>query len=56
MDYLDVYLYDRKVGVLASDGGRMSFRYSDDYVSHADAEALSFSLPVPNIVAVQASS
>ncbi len=46
MDYLDVYLYDRKVGVLASDGGRMSFRYSDDYVSHADAEALSFSLPI----------
>ncbi len=25
MEYLDVYLYDRKIGILSSDNGRMAF-------------------------------
>ncbi len=25
MEYLDVYLYDSKIGILSSDNGRMAF-------------------------------
>jgi serine/threonine-protein kinase HipA len=46
MEYLDVYLYDRKVGVLSSDNGRMEFRYVPVYLEQGKNEALSFSLPL----------
>ena len=46
MEYLDVYLYDGKIGVLSSDNGRMEFRYSPAYLAQGKAEALSFSLPL----------
>lgn len=45
MDALTVYLHDRPVGMLAEDGGRMSFSYSADYV-RGKGEPLSHSLPV----------
>lgn len=46
MEYLDVYLYDRKIGLLSSDNGRMGFRYAPAYLEHGKGEALSFSLPL----------
>ena len=32
MEYLDVYLHDRKVGTLSSDKGKMEFSYSAEYI------------------------
>lgn len=46
MEYLDVYLYDRKIGILSSDNGRMAFRYAPAYLEQERSEALSFSLPL----------
>ena len=46
MECLDVYLYDRKIGVLSSDNGRMEFRYVPAYLEQKKSEALSFSLPL----------
>ena len=46
MEYLDVYLYDRKVGTLSSDKGKMEFSYSAEYIQLPDAEPLAFTLPL----------
>ncbi|MBR2427080.1 MAG: type II toxin-antitoxin system HipA family toxin [Lentisphaeria bacterium] len=46
MDYLDVYLHEKKVGVLASDKGRMAFTYSPEYLNQSDAEPLAYTLPL----------
>ena len=46
IDYLDVYLHEKKVGVLASDKGRMAFTYSPEYLNQPDAEPLAYTLPL----------
>ena len=46
MEYLDVYLHDRKVGTLSSDKGKMEFSYSAEYILLPDAEPLAFTLPL----------
>lgn len=46
MEYLDVYLHDRKVGTLSSDKGKMEFSYSAEYIQLPDAEPLAFTLPL----------
>ena len=46
MEYLDVYLHERKIGVLTSDNGHLSFQYDTEYIHSQGAEPLSFSLPV----------
>lgn len=46
MDQLDVYLYDKKIGVLTSDKGRMEFHYLPTYLKEPEAEPLAFSLPI----------
>ena len=46
MEYLDVYLYNRKVGTLSSDKGKMEFSYSAEYIQFPDAEPLAFTLPL----------
>ena len=46
MEYLDVYLYNRKVGTLSSDKGKMEFSYSAEYIQLPDAEPLAFTLPL----------
>ncbi len=46
MPTLNVYLHGRKVGVLSSIDGRLSFRYDHEYNILSNPEPLSFSLPV----------
>ena len=46
MDYLDVYLHEKKVGVLSSDKGKMEFTYSPEYLNQPDAEPLAYTLPL----------
>ena len=43
---LDVWLYDHQVGSLTLINGRLNFRYASDWLSQADASALSASLPL----------
>ena len=46
MPALNVFLHGRKVGILSSDNGRLSFRYDLEYCALPNCEPLSFSLPV----------
>ena len=46
MEYLDVYLHEKKVGVLTSDKGRIAFTYSPEYLNQPDAEPLAYTLPL----------
>ncbi len=46
MPTLDVYLHGRMVGTLASDDGRLSFRYDQAYCAMPGAEPISFAMPV----------
>ena len=46
MPMLNVYLHGRKVGILSSDDGRLSFRYDPEYIARTNPEPLSFSLPL----------
>lgn len=46
MQTLYVYLRGKRIGLLCSDKGRLSFRYDADYVSSGIGEAISYTLPV----------
>ena len=46
METLNVYLNDKKAGVLRDDNGQMDFAYLDDYLSDKSSEPLSHSLPL----------
>ena len=46
MECLDVYLHDRKVGILSSDRGKLAFSYSAEYRQLPDAKPLAFTLPL----------
>jgi serine/threonine-protein kinase HipA len=43
---IGVWLFDQPVGTLSLVGGRLSFRYHDDWLAQPDAVALSQSLPL----------
>lgn len=46
MEFLNVFLHNRKVGTLQQDKGHLQFSYDEDYVTSPLAEPLSYRLPI----------
>jgi serine/threonine-protein kinase HipA len=46
MKQAQIYLYDKKAGILTEDDNGYSFQYDSDYLHSTDAEAISLTLPL----------
>ena len=55
METLNVFLLGKLAGILESEKGTLSFRYSEDYLQDPSATPLSFTFPYTALVYVSAS-